>query len=111
MTIAINIGLMASPEYTAPYRIAESYVRAKLDAIGFSILFSRTEQSATEPTFVARIKDRTPFSSLSLHHRFNALAKVLKQDCIAVQIGEIGALIGPNAYKWGEFNEEFFIAP
>jgi len=38
------------------------------------------------------------------------LAIILNEDCIAVRFNDVsGLLVGPNAAKWGDFNEEVFI--
>lgn len=68
----------------------------------------RREVSTTEDTLVVACfgDDGALFRAMVYE-----LAMDLQQDCIAVYNATSfsGALIGPNAAAWGEFNPEFFI--
>ena len=41
----------------------------------------------------------------------NAISEALRQDCIAMAFLNDGALVGPRAAAWGEFNPEYFRRP
>ncbi len=72
-------------------------------------LESRRAQSATEDTLVVALV--TDLSVAAFNNGIERLACDLCQDCIAVLYTDdsAGALIGPNATAWGEFNQEYFI--
>ncbi len=73
------------------------------------ILGTRRAQSTTEDTLVLSVEREG--SESAFYNEVYTLASDLSQDCIAVyQVdADNGALIGPRAGAWGEFNPEFFI--
>lgn len=57
-------------------------------------------------TIVAKV-NCSPEVAIAIAYR---LACELEEDCVAVRFYEgKGMLVGPNAAKWGAFNEDFFI--
>ena len=60
-------------------------------------------RSSTEPTLAVEVPDTVQQGTLW------KLSLLLGQDCVATWDGKAGALIGPNALAWGEFNPEFFL--
>ena len=51
------------------------------------------------------------FGKKSLEERVARIAAYAQQDCIAIAYAKGGALAGPNAAAWGEFNPEYFRRP
>lgn len=78
-------------------------IEQALTKIGVKIDAHEVRQSGTEPTSIIKL-DRalTPEEA-------NALAVELKQQAIAQRSGGVGALHGPEAAAWGDFNPEFFL--
>lgn len=68
--------------------------------------------SDSEPTLVVDVMETAPYHrGGALETRIDRLARELDQDCIAVydNLAGKGALIGPNASAWGEFNPAYFL--
>lgn len=63
--------------------------------------------SDSEPTAVVELTKRPTRATA------HTLAVELGQDCIALYSlpAKRGALIGPNAAKWGKFNPAYFLLP
>lgn len=112
MQVILNIGLdgiTPSESYTNgqanPPAVARSLQAVQTARqLGFKFLHTRLLESDTEPTLVARVEVARP------NHDVAILAQHLNQDCIAVydEFTGRGALCGPRAHKWGDFNPEFF---
>lgn len=101
MHATINIGLAIGD---GTRRVRREQAEAALWLAGCVVVASAVRQSVTEPTLVAKISP--PLNADQAH----AIAQVLEQDCIAQQLDDgSGALHGPAAAKWGEFNPEFFL--
>jgi len=110
MIIELNIGLdVAGSLNTNRQRDSRAEFAREAIAYRAQILGARRAVSTTEDTLVLSVE--TDGSEASLYHAVYNLATQLSQDCIAVYQVEAdnGALIGPNAAAWGEFNPEFFI--
>ena len=104
MKFLINIGLDVKASTTLSADVAKQIVRA------YNFLIERETllQSDTEPTLVLEVIALIG-PTLALQG-FHGIATDLKQDCIAVYRPKDGkgALIGPNAKAWGEFNPAYF---
>jgi hypothetical protein len=100
MQATLNVGLLNSKDgSTIPDQFALNEVKRF-----FAVLDHKFAQSETERTLVAKVQ-------ADEHLRVNTynLALMLDQDCVAICFGKYGALIGPRAYAWGEFNPDYFI--
>jgi hypothetical protein len=110
MNIELNIGLNIEGSLNAQSQ-RDSRAEFAREAIAFraEILGARRAVSTTEDTLVLSVELDGPRAGF--YHAIYNLALNLSQDCIAVyQVdADNGALIGPNAGAWGEFNPEFFI--
>lgn len=103
-----------------------------LRAEGFTILHSSTHLSGTEPTQVVEVDDhgadfRKPSIYSELAEKWLSMEKActvqinwgcrlavrLHQEAIAVWCPALnaGGLRGPQVFKWGSFNPEFFVMP
>lgn len=104
MKLVLNIGLAVGVTSS----IAAHVAREILAANGFLIGSSKIIESDTEPTLVALVYLEDVPSGVI--RSLNQTAVDLQQDCIAAwnPTNAKGALIGPNAAKWGAFNPEFF---
>lgn len=83
-------------------------VISALDTLGLSITGAWIHDSDTEPTAVVLLQN----DGIS-EAQARILARVLHRGCVAVynpSTGE-GALYGPAAAKWDEFNPACFIMP
>lgn len=106
-SFTLNIGLIPSKKSSRTARITASEVKAALRGAGFFVSGFRMAQSAAEPTAVVRVIARQP---MSYHQAFCNVSLALVQECIAVVPDTVrGALIGPDAAEWGEFNPAYFI--
>lgn len=106
MYLTLNIGLAVAG---ATELLAEHVVLEILKANDFVIHKHAVVQSDSEATLVAAVF--SPWAHLqTTEARLHHIAADLQQDCIAVwnQSRLAGALVGPQAAKWGEFNTEFF---
>ena len=88
---------------------------AALASFGYVVLTRayRLADSATERTAVADlllVHEGRPQTD-AIAKAINAAAIELAQDCIAIKLDGAGALIGPNAAAWGEFNPQYWLAP
>jgi acetolactate synthase regulatory subunit len=74
---------------------------------GFRVVAAATYVSNTEPTIVVEVMNDSWIAEASAA----VVAVRLGQDCIGVYntLTGNGALIGPRADKWGEFNPEYFL--
>ena len=107
MEVILNIGLARE----GASDIAKNAVINETDAAfrGAAYVY-RFHESDTETTAVVYADDNgLDANQVSLI--VDRLARKLGQDCIAVYYPEAGhgALVGPNAAKWGEFNPSFFL--
>lgn len=109
MIIELNIGLNVT---NGDNRMAARSARAVVAFVALAgwATFDRRADSATEDTLI--MVCHVPSEELAVFNEtIFALAQATRQDCIAVYNATsfFGALIGPNAAAWGEFNPEFFI--
>lgn len=106
MSFILNIGLAR----TGNSNIGTGTVLRELSANGFDLQAYSIHHSDTEITVVAEVTNSFS-ASRPVEDRVFHLATVLGQDCIAIHqpVGGHGALIGPKAAAWGEFNPEFFL--
>lgn len=107
MKLILNIGL----DVKATSQIAAHVAAQIVVANDFRIERQVTIQSDTEPTLVVEVQV-FDFPALAWQ-KLKQVAIDLDQDCIAAynpQTGK-GALIGPRAADWGDFNPAFFIMP
>jgi hypothetical protein len=103
----LNIGLKSKTLGDIPVELAKQM----LWAADLLIKTERVAQSDTEPTLVVEVTSLNgPRMTLAALHQ---LSVDLGQDCVGVYRPKTkgGALIGPKAAAWGEFNPEFFILP
>ncbi len=108
MDVILNIGLHSDKLGKIPAHQAVAAVRlAWIDVKSVKVA-----QSDTEPTLVLEAAMRG-HDSVENTRTLRKLAETLGQDCIAVWSPRVhfGALIGPKAAAWGDFNPEFFILP
>lgn len=103
MKVILNIGLAVGTNGN----IGPGTVLREIQGFGFDIVTYGIVHSDTERTIVALVDDR---DAAGQDNRIYQLSRFLQQDCIAVYYPETrdGALIGPKADEWGEFNPEFF---
>lgn len=103
MRILLNIGLAVGTNRN----IGPGTALRELENLDFKVIETRLLRSDTERTLVALVDDK---DRPGQDNRINFLSRLLSQDCIAVYYPEEGdgALIGPRAAQWGEFNPEFF---
>jgi hypothetical protein len=95
----LNIGLASNKGGAVSARAVLQWLLAARKVSRVAI-----EQSASEQTLVARID--APLSDAEAY----ALCAAFDQDCIAQSAdGSSGALLGPRASAWGEFNPSYFI--
>lgn len=103
----LNIGLAR----TGNSNIGVGTALREIEASGFTIFAHAVHHSDTEITVVAEGTFKHPV--LTKHNANVAynLACRLGQDCVAVYDlnTQTGALHGPRAAAWGEFNPEFFL--
>lgn len=76
-----------------------------------SDLSAKVEQSNTERTAVIVFNVPPPCKVGKAEQLINDVAKLLCQEAIACKIGNVGAVIGPKAAEWGDFNPDFWIDP
>ena len=104
MQIVLNIVLDNVPGDNQQEQLAAVF--DEINEYGFGGGYYRLVESDTEPTLVVLAHDDAPGQD----NRIDQLSRALRQDCIAVYYPEdkSGAVIGPNAAAWGEFNPKFF---
>lgn len=109
MRIELNIGLEVANGGNSLYARSARAVKAMRALAGWAT-YDLLARSNTEETLVM-VCHVTPEDMFDFHAAVYELAVEIKQDCIAVYNATrlSGALIGPNAAAWGEFNPEFFI--
>ena len=100
----VNIGL-AIGEHNGGGTITPDMARAALEQRGVKVLHEEIGQSATEPTYIAKLS--RPLSPAEGHE----ISADLKQDAIAQKHGDSGNLFGPKAEEWGPFNSDYFLTP
>ena len=106
MTYLLNIGLATSEG--APISAQEA--QEALTTQGFSISIHEVVNSTTEPTLVVLVTPPPAWRGREVYAHFFSVAQMLRQDCIAVFSYDAGrgALIGPAAESWGDFNSKLF---
>lgn len=104
MSLILNIGLARNGKSN----IGVGTVLRDL-ASYFTVLQHSVQHSETEITVVAEVERRG--NILNTANAIFILAELLGQECIAVYncSSAQGALIGPRADKWGDFNPEYFV--
>jgi hypothetical protein len=110
MEVVLNIGLAR----TGKPNLKTSEVLDTLAREGFRVRTFETFQSDTEPTLViTAIFGLWSTKNAVLGQAVHRAAVALDQDCIGAWLlpSASGALIGPRAAEWGDFNPEFFIMP
>ena len=91
-------------EYVHPgVQLTATDVVAALKTIGVDVVEQSVQQSTTEPTLVATLS--RPLTPTEAHD----LSVALKQEAIAQHANNTGALYGPNAAAWGDYNPDFFL--
>ena len=105
MSYILNIGLAREGKPS----LTPQSARKNLRSTGFIIGSSCVVRSDTELTLVAQGKFDGTLNAVE--DDVWAASAVLEQDCIGVYDTNTGkgALIGPRADKWGEFNPEYFL--
>lgn len=107
MNLILNIGLAVKDGLP----IGADAALLAVAANDFRVVKHLVAQSDTEPTLVVEVLvlDLPALAWRKLHQ----VANDLRQECIAAYNAETdkGALIGPQAAAWGDFNPEFFITP
>lgn len=95
----LNIGLAVNDGSA----ITADAAIAAIEAEGGQVVKHAVHQSNTEQTLVAQLAaPLTPAQA-------DRVSVALKQDAIVQHDGKNGALYGPEAAKWGEFNPDFFL--
>lgn len=109
MIYYLNIGLAreGEPDNSAPDTLAQLML-LELDDPNAEVITWSVVTSDTEKTVIAAVY--LPGGVTITHNRIAALAETLGQDCIAAycENTRTGALLGPRAAQWGEFNPEYF---
>jgi hypothetical protein len=99
--IKINFGLVTNKGGDVyPHEVIETMTNMGLHPAG--ICFA---ESDTEPTLICEIsREPSPEEAAALCERFS-------QDCFAVydNVAKKGALLGPKAAEWGDFNPQYFL--
>ena len=106
MTYLINIGL----DRTGDTTLSPATVVAEINRRpGLSLWEHTVHESDTELTVVARVSHLGMFTDIN--REFFRLSRELGRDCVAVLHEDtgLGALHGPDASAWGDFNPEFFL--
>lgn len=109
MDVILNIGLNSDTLGS----IETNTALQALSDNGFFVHGSQVFNSDTEPTLVVTGR-LTGDDSVDNTKNLYRVAVLLGQDCIAVYSDRLiafGALIGPRAAAWGDFNPEFFVMP
>lgn len=109
MALILNIGLNLPRGGTLQ---ATTALRA-MEAYGLPAQSAALHHSDTEATLVATVRPGQVPPGKCATVQVRKLAHALGQDCIAAYWDRerTGALLGPRAAAWGEFNPEFFILP
>lgn len=104
MRIILNVGLARNDGKTVKVFDALWAIRN----CGIVVSHAKVYDSATERTLVIEGE-----CSISVEGRVCEVARLLKQDCIAVYFPDRnrGSLQGPNADAWGKFDPRFFVMP
>lgn len=112
MEVILNIGLdgiQVEPSFTNgeqnPATITAAFRAVQVARqLGFRFEETKLLRSDSEPTLVARVVCKNPNQDVAI------LAQHLNQDCIAVydESSKRGALCGPRAERWGDFDPAFF---
>lgn len=102
----VNIGLnIGEKEALTPELIKSVLSYYKIGYKGEQIA-----KSETEKTFVANVEFSGSLKALK--NRLHKISALLSQDCVALKYKNgKGALIGPEASKWGKFNSKYFLEP
>lgn len=119
MKITVNIGLNI-PNTQGTGTIGAGFAARGIETLGTIAsmkLQTVTHAQGIEQTLIVQLYAKTHGQYGNgqkwVRERISDIARVLKQDCIAVwfdgpdDYGH-GELIGPNAAKWGDFNSTFF---
>jgi hypothetical protein len=105
----LNIGLKPSEYTSRTDPITRAEVLAAVRGAGFRVLSYREANSATEPTAVVVVAKA--YRTTADWGAFYDISVALSQDCIAALVHDTGcgALYGPNAAEWGQFDPVYFI--
>lgn len=106
MKFILNIGLARKGK---PNLTADEVMQAVNATLSCAVVSSNQVVSDTEPTLVVSCVGQPRMMTVYAAKVYR-VSSTLGQDCIAVYWPEVksGALIGPNAEAWGEFNPKFF---
>lgn len=119
MLVTLNIGLGVPGTHNTG-SIGAGHAAKVAESLGHIVgLQLRTVRhgEGTEPTLIVDIAPIAPRTGTTwLEENIYSMAEQLKQDCIAVWFHECrntseqghGALIGPKAADWGQFNPVHF---
>jgi hypothetical protein len=102
MAYILNIGLAVEGKKNLTVsEVLDACVDFDIEVINYAVF-----ESDSEPTLVAKVS-KVPGVCTSVNYASISLG----QDCIGVYspATNTGALIGPRADKWGEFNPEYFL--
>lgn len=114
LTVEINVGhdrndglgtITASQVHAALLKGLVAFNGIKLYKFSQRVALSNSEE-----TSVIRMTIKAEPSNLE--HAIYEVSVALKQDCIAVYFTDydVGALVGPKSYAWGEFNKDYFLS-
>ena len=108
MKFTLNIGLVPSENVSRKECITRAEVERVLRMNGFAAHTIEVRESDTEPTAVVHVENAP---GVDVWLAFYRVSVALCQDCIAVvaEWNGRGALIGPRAAQWGEFNPAYFL--
>lgn len=101
MNPILNVGLHSNKGGN----ISVTRALRELRANAVDVASYRVIQSDSEPTLVAELV--RPVGPATLYF----VSESLEQDCVAYVDSKGGALHGPLASNWGEFNPHYFFTP
>jgi len=110
MQVILNIGLAipGSSEFLTVSHVVRTIASSTVLPSTVVVQHLEVRESTTEPTAVVVLRAAENFDAAGAIAR---LAVELGQEAIAFTVDGIGALVGPQAERWGAFNPEFFLLP
>lgn len=110
MQVILNVGLAVpgSSEFLTVSHVVRTIASSTVLPSTVALKHIEVRESTTEPTAIVVLRAAENFDAAGAIAR---LAVELGQEAIAFTVDGIGALVGPQAERWGAFNPEFFLLP